>query len=216
MAGGAAAQAYGAEKARKAQDEAISAENQRQKKYSDQSMSEFDKSLEYNQGESQQQRENRAAQNLDLQYQNAIAGALTPASGTGVSSSSSPKIIADTYSAAMQEAKNRLSKQMSAKASLGGFGDMLSRTRINNSRISDTQNMIGGLMRGSSAILPLELQKASHKGDAYKNVGALLSLAGNAGAMYGIGSAANAAGASGAAGSGGGGYDAITAGGAYV
>ena len=68
-AAGAAAQMQGQRQARKAMGAANEAESLRQKKYTDESLSQFDQSLKYNSAQDQQQREQDAAGHLNDQFQ---------------------------------------------------------------------------------------------------------------------------------------------------
>lgn len=184
-AAGAAAQMYGQSQAKRAMNNANEAELLRQKGFTNESLAKFDSSLKYNQGADQQVREKDASNALNNQFQQTIEQTLMPAAGAGMASDSAPKAIADSYREAMDGAKTRLQSQLAAKAALGGFGTMLNNTQIQNANVANAQNMLGGFMRGSSAVLPLELQKASHAGDRMNNLGMALQALGSLAGMYG-------------------------------
>jgi hypothetical protein len=190
-AAGAAAQMRGQSMAKKAMNNANENELNRQKGFTNESLAQFDNSLKYNQGVDQQARERDASNALNNQYQQTIEQTLSPASGAGMSSDAAPKAIADSYREAMEGAKKGLQSQLAAKAALGGFGTMLGNTQIQNANVANTQNMLGGFMKGSSAVLPLELQHASHAGDGMNNLGMALQVAGALTGMYGSAAAAN-------------------------
>lgn len=196
-AAGTAVQMQGAEKAKKAQDAANTAELVRQKGYRDQSFGEFDKSLNYNQGQAQQDREKQSASDLNAQFQNAADSVFSGASANGANPNSgvsdAPKAIGDVYKKSMDEARGSIQNMLTAKAALGGFNRMLGNTSIQNQNIANEQQPIAGFMRGSAGVLPLELQKASHAGDSMNSLGTLISLAGMASGMAGTGMALKAA-----------------------
>ena len=203
---GTAMQMQGAAKAERAQNEANQLELNRQKGYQDQSFNLFNKSLDYNQGDNQKGREEKAAGDLNSRFQQAADEVFSGASVNGnhpnSSVSDAPKAIGDVYKKSMDEARGSIQNMLTAKAALGGFNRMLGNTSLQNQNITNEQTPIGGYMRGSMNVLPLELQAASHKGDSMKNLGTIVSLLGAAAGMGASGMAAGAGSGASAAGTG--------------
>jgi hypothetical protein len=191
---GTAMQMQGEAKAKKAMNEANQLELTRQKGYRDESFGHFDKSLEYNQGETQQHREKKNTDDLNSQFQAAADSVFSGASANGNNPmsnvSEAPKAIGDIYKKSMDEARGSIQNMLTAKAALGGFSKMLGATSIQNQNITNAQTPLGNFMRGSAGVLPLELQAASHKGDSAKNMGAILSALGSIAGMGATGMAA--------------------------
>jgi hypothetical protein len=69
-------------------------------------------------------------------------------------------------------------QQGRAKADLLSFNDITFQNAINNIRAGQQLNTVGNFMRGSSNVLPIELEAASRKGDNLKTLGTALSTAG--------------------------------------
>lgn len=199
-------QMQGAAKAQKAQNEANQLELNRQKGYQEQSFNLFDKSLDYNQGDTQQGREAKESADLNSKFQQAADNVFSGAGVNGNHPNSlvaeAPSAIGDVYKKSMDEARGSIQNMLTAKAALGGFNRMLGNTSIQNQNITNAQTPIGGFMRGSMGVLPLELQKASHAGDSAKNLGTIISLLGSAAGMGATAMAAGAGGAATAAGTG--------------
>lgn len=199
-------QMQGAAKAQRAQNEVNQLELNRQKGYQDQSFNLFDKSLDYNQGESQKDKEAKASNDLNSQFQQAADNVFGKAGISGSAPNSAaneaPKAIGDVYKKSMDEARGSIQNMLTAKAALGGFNRMLGNTSLQNQNITNEQTPIGGYMRGSMGVLPLELQKASHAGDSAKSLGTILSLLGSAVGMGATGMAAGAGSGASAAGTG--------------
>ncbi len=206
MGTGTALQMQGAAKAKKAQDQANVAELYRQKKYQQESFNLFDKSLGYNQGDAQIDRENKASGELNSQFQEGADKVFADASAFGARPNSAvseaPKLIGDVYKKSMDEARGSIQNMLTAKAALSGFGNMTRATSIQNQDITNQQTPIGGYMRGSAGVLPLEIQKASRAGDSAKNLGTIISLLGTAAGMGATAMGIGAAGSSSAVGTG--------------
>lgn len=196
---GTAMQMQGEKKAQKAIDSANAAELLRQRKYQDESFGLFDKSLAYNEGGSQQDREAKNSSDLNLKFQEAADLVFSGASPFGNNAMESvqdaPKAIGDVYKKSMSDARGSIQNMLTAKAALGGFTKMLGDTSIQNQGIVNQQTPIGGYMRGSAGVLPLELQVASRAGDKYKNIGTLMSALGTVAGMGATGMAAGGGGA---------------------
>jgi hypothetical protein len=83
-------------------------------------------------------------------------------------------------------------QQATALGNLRGFGDLLGETSRLQGRDAAQIGTVGGMMKGSQSVLPLELEAANNKGSGWKTFGDLLS----AGATIsgGVGAAKAAAG----------------------
>jgi hypothetical protein len=199
-------QMQGAAKAQRAQNETNQLELNRQKGYQEQSFNLFDKSLDYNQGDTQQGKEAKQSADLNSKFQQAADNVFSGAGVNGNNPNSlvaeAPSAIGDVYKKSMDEARGSIQNMLTAKAALGGFNRMLGNTSLQNQNITNEQTPIGGYMRGSMGVLPLELQKASHAGDSAKNLGTILSLLGSAVGMGATGMAAGAGSGVSAAGTG--------------
>lgn len=196
---GTAMQMQGAKRAEKAMNNTHLAELSRQKGYRDESFGLFDKSLQYNQGESQQEREAKNSQDLNSKFQEVadyvFAGASPFGNDPMQSVQDAPKAIGEVYKKSMNEARGSVQNMLTAKAALGGFTKMLGDTSLQNQQITNSQTPLGGYMRGSASILPMELQVASRAGDKHKSIGSLLSALGTVAGMgaTGMGAGAGAA-----------------------
>jgi hypothetical protein len=177
-------QGEGAKKSQQAVNDANEQERMRQKELQDRSMQLFNSSFEYNDPNAQMQREKEAQNkynNLFQQSSNETLDSILQGQNSMDSSANSPRAIGEAYKAALSKGKARLQSQLGAKATLAGLGDVLSQSAIQNQRTLNAQTTLGGFMRGSSAILPMELQNASHAGDNLSGIGSTLSSLGGLG-----------------------------------
>lgn len=81
-------------------------------------------------------------------------------------------------------------QQGEALGELRSFGDLLGGIGRQQSRDAGQIGQIGGFMRGSSSVVPYELDTANHAGDGMKLFGDLLGLGGSIGLAKGLGSGA--------------------------
>src|SRR3546814_4673779 len=86
----------------------------------------------------------------------------------------SSDLIIDSLSDAEAAGRN----EAAAKARLEGFGDLLLDSAIFRGRRGQEIGQIGGFARGSSGVLPLELEAAKSKGRGLGLLGDLLTGAG--------------------------------------
>lgn len=193
-AAGSYAQAEGAKKAQDATNAANDAERIRQKQLQDRSMQLFNNSFEYNDPTAQMQREKEAQNkynNLFQQSANETLDSVLQGENATNNSANSPRAIGEAYKSALSKGKARLQSQLQAKAALAGLGDVLSRSAIQNQQTLNQQATLGGFMKGSSAVLPMELANAGHAGDTWTGIGSALS---SLGTLSGVGASAYAAG----------------------
>lgn len=83
-------------------------------------------------------------------------------------------------------------RQGAALGQLRSFGDLLGEKSMQNARDFGQIGQIGGFKRGSSSIVPLELEQANKAGDGAKLFGDILGLGGGLLASGGLGGGAGA------------------------
>lgn len=83
-------------------------------------------------------------------------------------------------------AQNFTGQQAASLATLRSFGDMLGDNARLQARDAGIIGQIGGFKRGSSGIIPLELDEASQKGRGLQFLGDLLGGAGSLATNYGL------------------------------
>lgn len=84
----------------------------------------------------------------------------------------------------------------SARNKLGSYGDLETAQSINNANASNQLGVVSNKARGDANLLPLEVEVASHKGDALSGWGQIVSALGSVasmGAAAGIGAGSGAA-----------------------
>lgn len=81
---------------------------------------------------------------------------------------------------------------------LGSYGDLTTTQGVNNSQANNQLGVIGNKAKGDANLLPLEIEVASHKGDALTGWGSIVSALGSV-ASLGAASGLGAAGAAGSA-----------------
>jgi hypothetical protein len=183
---GTASQAAAANQAKKAMQGAQSAERIRQKGYQDES-SAVQAGSEKRMSKASQdkgQADAEASRNADYAAANAAAQAPTATEGANLAGDQSANaIIASENARASQNALGYAGQQGNAKAALQGFGDLQLGNALANARAMEQQRQLGNFMQGSSGVLGLEMDEASHKGDSLKSLGQLLSTAGSIAGM---------------------------------
>lgn len=97
------------------------------------------------------------------------------------------------------KARDFTNQQGQALGQLRSFGDVLGEIGRFQSRDASQIGQIGGFKRGSSAIVPLELDEANHAGDGLKLFGDLLNLGGGFALNKGLSGGAGAVGSTAAA-----------------
>lgn len=187
---GAGAQAAGQAKARKAMEGAQVAERVRQKGYNDQSQAAFSESLGNADPQAQANAQGKAEGERKAAYDAATADARAPLEATGknlAGNQDANRIMSSESAARSAQALGYAGQQGAAKAALQGFGDTQLGNALYNARQMQNQGTIGNFMQGSAAVLPYEVDAASHKGDSLKSLGDLLSMGG---AIAGLGAGA--------------------------
>jgi len=83
-------------------------------------------------------------------------------------------------------ATNFANKQGAALGNLRAFGDLLGEKSMQNARDFGAIGQIGGFKRGSSSIVPLELEEANKAGNGLKLFGDILGLGGGLAVSKGL------------------------------
>lgn len=179
--GGTAMNSMAASKAARARDDALAAERIRQQGYDQEAAALNTRSQNRYQNFSGQQ--DQKAQDLGDYFGNAQVA--EPAAAATMPTSQSAITVAE-------EGKQRAAatdytmKQGDALGNLRAFGDLLGQIGRFQARDAGSIGQIGGFKRGSSNVLPLELDQASRAGDGMKTFADILqgagSVAGSAGA----------------------------------
>lgn len=123
------------------------------------------------------QQQERADQLGDYLQQN-VAPDANSAAGTVMPSSSSD-IVNDDLDQQQGEAQEYVDQQTGALADLRSFGDLLGETSLMQGRDAGLIGQIGGFKRGSSGVVPFELDHASEAGDGWNLFGDILAGAGS-------------------------------------
>lgn len=110
-----------------------------------------------------------------------------PADGpTGDLPSSASNVITQETSKQLGKAKAYTDNQGAALGQLRAFGDVLGDTSRLQARDAGTIGQIGGFERGSSNVLPFELEAANSKGSGLKMLGDILGGVGSMATGYGL------------------------------
>lgn len=179
-AGSTVANTIGANRARAARDDALAAERIRQRGFDQESQAlnaeSQDRYLDF-----EGQREGKATELgeffADQRIETADANQAAT-EGTVLPPSSSNLTI-------REEGKQRgtarafADQQGEALGELRSFGDLLSDIGRDQARDASLISQIGGFKRGSSGVLPLELEEASQAGNKFKLFGDILGLGGS-------------------------------------
>jgi hypothetical protein len=181
-AAGSAAQAAGARRAAKAMSGAREAESIRQKGFQDQATQISEQSLSKS-GRASTEADMKAAEEAraaDAAAATAEVRRPIEATGENLAGDQSANRLLSSE-ADMQAARNLgyAGQQGAAKAGLLSFNDVTFQNAINNMRSGQDLNTISNFMRGSSGVLPVELEAASRRGDNLKTLGTMLSTAGS-------------------------------------
>jgi hypothetical protein len=189
-AAGTAAQAQGQRRAQKAMTGAREAERIRQKGYQSESDAILAKSMDNADKTNQDQQEAKALSERQVAAEKATSEVRAPVEATGenLAGDQTANAVINTEQA-NQAAKSLgyAGQQGGAKAKLLSFNDLNFNNAIANARAAQDHSRIAGFAKGSSDVLPVELEYASHKGDGLKTLGSALQIAGT---IAGIGAGA--------------------------
>lgn len=104
------------------------------------------------------------------------------------------QVINDVFSRILSDAKGQAANQGARRAELASFGDTMGENAIENNRRSGEIGMLGSFSKGSSAVMPIELQHEMSRGRPLSTIGGMMQAFGGA-MMGGAGAAAAGAGA---------------------
>jgi hypothetical protein len=181
MAAGSAAQAAGARRAAKAMEGARLAESLRQKGFQAQADAITNDSLNKSGREATDKGMADAAAERTAASDAAVADVRKPVEATGANlagDQTANQVMATEGDLAAAKNLGFATQQGRAKANLLSFNDVTFQNAINNIRAGQQLNTVGNFMRGSSNVLPVELEAASRKGEGLKTLGTVLNTAG--------------------------------------
>lgn len=181
MAAGSAAQAAGARRAAKAMEGARLAESLRQKGFQAQADAITNDSLNKSGREATDKGMAEAEASRTAASDAAVADVRKPVEATGANlagDQTANQVMATEGDLAAAKNLGFATQQGRAKANLLSFNDVTFQNAINNIRAGQQLNTVGNFMRGSSNVLPVELEAASRKGEGLKTLGTVLNTAG--------------------------------------
>jgi hypothetical protein len=189
-AAGTAASSAGARKAQKAQAGAREAERLRQKGY----QSEADARAEENFTKTGKDATDAGMKNAEDERKaasdEAVANVRAPVEAAGANlagDSAAARLVEGENAAQAAKGLGYAIQQGAAKAKLAGFNDVGFENAISNARTNQDLARIANFAKGSSDVLPYELEAAAQKGRGLRTLGSVLSTAGTV-AGIGVGS----------------------------
>jgi hypothetical protein len=192
-AGSTVANSIGASQAARARDDALAAEQYRQKQLSDQAAAANTAAQDrYNDFDTKQA---DSSAKLGDYFKNAPDSANTAVDTANTSAASvmptaTNDIVTREISKQNSKAKDFTDQQGMALGDLRSFGDVMGTLSRGTARDAGTIGQIASFKQGSSNVLPYELEAANSKGSGWRTLGDIL---GAAGSMYtGKGISANA------------------------
>lgn len=189
-AAGTYAQYRGQRQAQKAMAGAVEAESIRQKRLRDESQGLFNESLGNQTADAQIERlGDKVAERSAAMTGNQVAEPVANIPVIG----GAPDIVADETGVRVNEGNARARDEATAKAALAAFGDLQLGNALMNTRYGQQQSQLSNFMQGSSNVLPIEVQAASHRGDKTKLLGDTLVAIGS---IMGMGAGGAASGLS--------------------
>ena len=186
-AAGAGANVVGQQKAKSAMNQKTMAELLRQRGIQDKASSAFAESL------SQSGKDTADSQIQEGQAQR--ESGYNAAQAVPLSAGSAP-LVGGTSSILNLQDQAQLSQSNKSRAKLGSYDKWQLDQMVKNVRAGQQQGLLGQQASRSQAILPMELQDASHKGDGWSNAGTVLGALGtlaSLGSMAGVGAGTTAA-----------------------
>lgn len=180
-AGSTVMNSIGASKAAAARDDALAAERVRQKSLDSEAQTLNTQSQDRYQDFSGQQ--DAQSQQLGDFFQNQTVAEPTTAEALPTSTSN---ITVQEEANQRAKARDFTGHQAAALGNLRAFGDLLGGIGRQQARDASLVGQIGGFKTGSSNVLPLELDEASHKGDGFKLFGDILGGLGSVATMGGM------------------------------
>jgi hypothetical protein len=177
----------GQQKAKSAMNQMTMAELLRQRGIQDKASSAFAESLS--------QSGKDTADSQIQQGQEQRESGYNAAQAVPLSAGSAPLVGGNSAVLNLQD-QAQLSQSNRSRAKMGSYDKWQLDQMVKNVRAGQQQGMLGQQAQRSQAILPMELQDASHKGDAWNNASSILGLVSSLaslGSMAGVGAGAQAA-----------------------
>lgn len=188
-AGSTIANTIGANRVQKARDDALAAERIRQRQL-DQEAEALNVGARDRYENFEGKQEEKASQLGDyFTEQAAEAGAGNAAAAQSMLPTSGSAITVREEAKQRAGAKDFTDQQGQALGQMRSFGDLLGGIGRNQARDATTIGQIGGFKKGSSGIVPLELEAANSAGDGAKFFGDLMGLGGSLAMNAGLSSA---------------------------
>lgn len=170
-------------KVQKARDDAMAAERIRQKGFD----READAVNARSQGQYEDYDTKQDARGKELgDYFQEQTSAPTDDGGPAVLPQSASNITVQAENKARTSAKKFTDKQGAALGDLRSFGDLMGELGRGTARDAGYIGQIGGFKKGSSAVLPYELEAANSKGAGMKTLGDILGGVGKLGVSAGL------------------------------
>lgn len=198
-AAGTVATQVGVRKAQKAQDGAREAERLRQKKFQDEASARAAENLSNTGKDATDVGMDKAEAERKDASDKAVAEVRAPIEATGenlAGDSAAAKLVSTENAAQAAKGLGFALQQGGAKAKLASFGDVSFANAIANARTNQDIARIANFAKGSSDVLPIELEAAARRGEGLRTLGNLLS---SAGMVAGLGAGAGWWGSSSAA-----------------
>ena len=179
----------GANKARNARNDALAAERVRQNQLDDEAalLNQKAQARYEDFGGQQEERKSKLTELYQQAPQSADAAVgEANASAAGVMPTATNDIVTREVSKQSENAKAYTDQQGAARAGLTSFGDLLGDVSLLQGRDASQVAQIGGFKRGSSSIMPYELEEANQKGAGLRLFGDILGGIGSMGVTSGI------------------------------
>jgi hypothetical protein len=189
-AAGTAASAAGARKAQKAQAGAREAERTRQKGFQSEADARAAENLASTNKGATDSGMKKAEDERKAASDAAVAEVRAPVEATGANlagDGSAAKLVAGETATQAAKGLGYAIQQGAAKAKLAGFNDVGFENALMNARTNQDIARIANFAKGSSDVLPVELEAAAQKGQGLRTLGSVLSTAGTV-AGIGVGS----------------------------
>jgi hypothetical protein len=185
----------GAQKAERARDSALAAETQRQKDLQREAEILNDQSRDrYEDFDGQQDEKATKLTDYFAEAPQSAAEAVGEANATAASALPSTEngIVQREIDKQTALADAFTGQQADARGRLRSFGDVLGGVSREQARDAGLIGQIGGFQRGSSNVLPYELEDANNKGSGFRLLGDILGGLGSIGLTSGVTAAAKA------------------------
>lgn len=159
----------------KAREDVMAAENARQQGYQQEAAAVQDKAVAgFDRAKQDATQEQQFVRRSD-----ANVGALKSESPENIPiSDSQPAVVKSTIARALNDAMTRGTDEAKAKARLGSFGDLQFVNGVDLNRSGQQQGQFGSFARGSSGVVPMEMQHANSAGGGMRTFGNLLQMGG--------------------------------------